>query len=88
MDVRYNREREWDGRVTGVQLNHSKVEAVFDFVVGVGGLIGPTRPFRERTLIFHLPLGTAGGTSKTPPQLVEIRYEGEVAKANFLWGII
>ena len=74
--------------MTGVQLNHSKFEAVFDFVVGVGGLIGPTRPFQERTLVFHLPLGGYSKVCKSTSALVEVRYENEVAKANLIWGFI
>lgn len=85
---RYNKEREWGGRVRGVQLNHSRFEAVFDFIVGVGGLIGPTRPLRERTLVFHLPIGGYTGAKEMITPLVEVRYENEVAKSNLLWGFI
>lgn len=87
--VKFNQENEWNNSVTGVQINNNRNEVIFDFIVGLGGLIGHVRPFYDRFIIFDIE-GMKILSKKfdlnmqSMPNLVTVSYNNEVLKASLL----
>lgn len=84
--AQWNQMHNWNGGLTGIQINYNEGEVMFDFLVGLGGTIGPIRPFFRRKLRFHIPT-ILGHVPPHEGALVTVLYDDSVIEQNVAMGL-